>query len=208
MAGFIFDFPVLGNTLKGMGNIYGYARVSTHEQSLDLQTDSLKMMGATKIFTDTISGSTDKRPGLARMLSHLERGDTVIVWRLDRLGRNLKNLLELVTRFQEMGVLFKSVNEAVDTTTPQGKLFLSVFGALAEFERNLIRERTMAGLRAARARGRCGGRPSVMSPERIKKIHQLFHKKNLHVEEVARVVGISRSSVYTALKSKPTKGHP
>jgi DNA invertase Pin-like site-specific DNA recombinase len=181
--------------------IIGYARVSTLEQNLNLQIDSLKLMGADKIFTDKVSSGSDKRPGLARLLSQLREGDTIVVWRLDRLARNLKQLLDLVQRFQEMRVSFKSITEAIDSTTAQGKLFLSVFGALAEFEKNLIRERTMAGLKSARARGRIGGRPTVLNSEKIKEVHRLFHKKRLHSEEVARVVGISRSSVYAALKT-------
>lgn len=180
--------------------IIGYARVSKLEQNLNLQIDSLKLMGTEKIFTDKVSSVADKRPGLAGLLSRLHSGDTVIVWRLDRLARNLKQLLELIQRFDELGVSFKSVTEAIDTTTAQGKLFLSVFGALAEFERNLIRERTLAGLKAARVRGRVGGRPTVLNPQKIKEVHRLFHKKRLHAEEVARVVGVSRSSVYAALK--------
>ena len=181
--------------------IIGYARVSTLEQNLNLQIDSLKLMGAGAIFTDKVSSSADRRPGLARMLSQMREGDTVVVWRLDRLARNLKQLLDLVQRFQELRVSFKSITEAIDSTTAQGRLFLSVFGALAEFERNLIRERTMAGLQSARSRGRVGGRPTVLSGEKIKEVHRLFHKKRLHSEEVARVVGISRSSVYAALKA-------
>lgn len=188
--------------------IIGYARVSTLEQNLNLQIDSLRLMGADKIFSDKVSGSSDKRPGLAKLLSQLQNGDTVVVWRLDRLARNLKQLLELVQRFGEMKVSFKSITEAIDSTTAQGKLFLSVFGALAEFEKSLTRERTMAGLASARKRGRIGGRPTVLSSEKINEVHRLFHKKNLHSEEVARVVGISRSSVYAALKEAPAGGHP
>lgn len=165
-------------------------------------------MGAGAIFTDKVSSSADRRPGLARMLSQINEGDTVVVWRLDRLARNLRQLLDLVQRFQELRVSFKSITEAIDSTTAQGRLFLSVFGALAEFERNLIRERTMAGLQSARKRGRVGGRPTVLSSEKIKEVHRLFHKKRLHSEEVARVVGISRSSVYAALKTLPARGHP
>jgi DNA invertase Pin-like site-specific DNA recombinase len=184
--------------------IIGYARVSTLEQNLNLQMDSLKLMGTQKIFTDKVSSAADSRPGLAKLLSHMKAGDTVVVWRLDRLARNLRQLLDLVARFEEHKVKFKSITEAIDTATPPGRLFLSVFGALAEFERNLIRERTVAGLKSARARGKVGGRPSVLNVEKVKEIHRLFHRKKLEAGEVAQIVGVSRSSVYSALKLAPS----
>src|SRR5664280_2379752 len=142
-----------------MKTLIGYARVSTDDQNADLQKDALKKAGCIKVFTDKASGSLASRPQLDRMLDQLRPGDVVVVWRLDRLGRSLKNLIALVEGLAEREVGFRSLSESIDTTTANGKLFFSLMGALAEFERDLIRERTMAGLAAARARGRVGGRP-------------------------------------------------
>jgi DNA invertase Pin-like site-specific DNA recombinase len=141
--------------------LIGYARVSTNEQNLDLQRDALLKAGvaAKNIYTDKVTGVKAERPGLAAALSHLRAGDTLIVWRLDRLGRSLKHLIETVTELKNQGVAFKSLTENIDTSTATGTLVFQIFGALAEFERNLITERTIAGLDAARARGRTGGRP-------------------------------------------------
>ena len=141
----------------------GYARVSTNEQNLDLQRDALRKAGvaAKNIFTDKITGTKEERPGLTEALSHLRDGDTLVVWRLDRLGRSLKHLIETVTALQSTGVAFQSIAENIDTSNATGQLVFHIFGALAEFERNLIRERTIAGLSAARARGRKGGRPRL-----------------------------------------------
>src|SRR5437867_2246405 len=134
--------------------LIGYARVSTNEQNLDLQRDALRKAGvrSKNIFTDKITGTKAERPGLTEALSHLREGDTLVVWRLDRLGRSLKHLIETVTALQSTDVAFQSITENIDTSTPTGKLVFHIFGALAEFERNLITERTMAGLSAARAR--------------------------------------------------------
>src|SRR5215470_16213287 len=136
--------------------LVGYARVSTQEQTLALQQDALQKTGCERIFTDTASGTKTDRPGLDDALHFVCTGDTLIVWRLDRLGRSLKHLIETISRLQEQGIGFRSVQESIDTTTSGGKLIFHVFGALAEFERDLIRERTLAGLAAARARGRKG----------------------------------------------------
>ena len=138
--------------------IIGYARVSTTEQNLDLQRDALKRAGCEKIIEDTVSGGKVQRPGLERVHDALRSGDVLAVWRLDRLGRSLKHLIELMAELEAERIGFQSVTESIDTTTPGGKLVFHIFGALAEFERNLIRERTYAGLAAARARGRKGGR--------------------------------------------------
>ena len=146
--------------------LLGYARVSMHDQNLDLQKDALKGASCEKTFLDEISGSTKHRPGLERALDSLREGDTLIVWRLDRLGRSLKDLIELVGELERKGVALRSLQEAIDTTSPGGKLIFHVFGALAEFERNLIRDRTKAGLAAARARGRKGGRPKSLDTEK------------------------------------------
>src|SRR5918995_4230730 len=141
----------------------GYARVSTGEQTLDLQLDALKAAGCGKIYEETASGAKAERPVLEDVLSYLRKGDTLVVWRLDRLGRSLPHLIETVAALAARGIGFKSLTEQIDTTTPGGKLVFHVFGALAEFERDLIRERTNAGLAAARARGRTGGRPKVLT---------------------------------------------
>src|SRR3954454_17729600 len=133
--------------------LIGYARVSTHEQNLDLQLDALKNNGCTKTFTDTVSGGAAERPGLAEAFSHLRDGDTLGVWRLDRLGRSLKHLIETITKLHSQGIGFNSTTQRIDTTTSGGKLTFQVVGALAEFERDLIRERTQGGLAAARSRG-------------------------------------------------------
>src|SRR3954467_1460073 len=148
----------------------GYARVSTGEQTLDLQLDALQVAGCGKVYQETASGAKADRPVLDEVLSYLRTGDTLVVWRLDRLGRSLKHLIEVVAALAERGIGFKSLTEQIDTTTPGGKLIFHVFGALAEFERDLIQERTQAGLAAARARGRLGAdrrswpRPSRLPP--------------------------------------------
>jgi DNA invertase Pin-like site-specific DNA recombinase len=139
--------------------LIGYARISTHEQNLDLQEDALKAAGCKKVYTDKTGGAKSERPGLEKALADARPGDTLVVWKLDRLGRSLKHLIETVTDLSHRGVGFKSLQENIDTTTSGGKLVFHVFGALAEFERDIIRERTLAGLAAARARGRKGGRP-------------------------------------------------
>ena len=182
-----------------MGDFLGYARVSTNEQNSDLQSDALKANGCVKVFTDKASGSLDRRPQLDRLLDQLRPGDTVVVWRLDRLGRSLKHLIQLVEELAEKGVGFRSLTEGMDTTTAGGKLIFSIFGALAEFERSLIRERTVAGLTAARARGRVGGRPPVMTPEKVKIARQLYDARELTVEEIAKTIGVSRKTVYRHL---------
>ena len=148
--------------------LIGYARVSTNEQNLDLQRDALLKAGVSQkdIYTDKVTGVKADRPGLTLAISHLRAGDTLVVWRLERLGRSLKHLIETVTTLKEQGISFKSLTEHIDTSTPGGKLIFHIFGALAEFERDLIRERTKAGLQAARARGRIASRADGARPER------------------------------------------
>jgi DNA invertase Pin-like site-specific DNA recombinase len=187
-----------------MGDLLGYARVSTSEQDASLQHDALKAAGCIKVFTDKASGSLDRRPQLDRLLDQLRPSDTIVVWRLDRLGRSLKHLIQIVEDLEESGVGFKSLTEGMDTTTSGGKLIFSIFGALAEFERALIRERTMAGLAAARARGRVGGRPPVMTADKIKVARQLYGAKELTVEEIAKTIGVSRKTVYRHLAAPKT----
>src|SRR6476661_2286544 len=141
--------------------LVGYARVSTTEQTLDLQKDALEQIGCTKIYSDVVSGAKAERKGLQEALEYVREGDTLVVWRLDRLGRSLKHLIETVTKLKEQNIAFQSLTESINTVTATGQLIFHIFGALAEFERNLIRERTIAGLEAARARGRLGGRPKL-----------------------------------------------
>src|SRR2546428_930667 len=146
--------------------LIGYARVSTQDQTIHLQKDALEKIGCTKIFTDTISGAKAGRPGLTEALAYVREGDTLVVWRLDRLGRSLKHLIETITALNNRKIGFKSIQENIDTTTSGGKLIFHIFGALAEFERDIIKERTQAGLQAARARGRLGGRPKALNQKK------------------------------------------
>src|SRR3954453_1480466 len=176
--------------------LIGYARVSTHEQTLALQQDALTAAGCTQVFTDTASGALTDRPGLSQAVSHLRAGDTLVVWRLDRLGRSLSHLIETVRQLQDQGIGFRSLQEQIDTTTSGGKLVFHVFGALAEFERDLIRERTHAGLTAARARGRLFGRPKVLSPQQVKQLQTLAKDERNTVTEICQTLGISRATYY------------
>src|SRR5215210_5082854 len=155
--------------------LVGYARVSTQDQTLALQKDALEQAGCERIFTDTLSGTKAEWPGLTEALEYVRSGDSLVVWKLDRLGRSLRHLIETIRQLHERGVGFKSLTEQIDTTTSGGKLVFHVFGALAEFERDLIRERTQAGLAAARARGRQGGRPkSLGTPARVALAQALY----------------------------------
>jgi DNA invertase Pin-like site-specific DNA recombinase len=182
----------------------GYARVSTLEQDEALQHDALTAAGCERVFVDRVSGKLEHRPALDAMLDQLRPGDSVTVWRLDRLGRSLRHLIDVVADLEARGVAFRSLTESLDTSTPGGKLTFHLFGALAEFERDLIRERTMAGLTAARARGRQGGRPSVWTPAKLKVARSMYADGEHDVATIARVVGVSRASVYRAL----TPGDP
>ena len=180
----------------------GYARVSTGDQNLDLQRDALLAAGceADKLFFDSLSGTKDDRPGLAGALEYVREGDTLVVWRLDRLGRSLSHLIKVTTELEHQGVGLRSLQEGVDTTTSGGKLVFHIFGALAEFERSLIRERTHAGLKAARVRGRNGGRPKKLDTRKLAIAESLLKDPRLTVREVAEQVGIARSTLYTYLK--------
>jgi len=179
--------------------LVGYARVSTQEQTLDLQKDALYKLGCERIFTDIASGAKSDRQGLEAALKFMRAGDTLVVWRLDRLGRSLKHLIETTISLNERKVGFKSITENIDTTTSGGKLIFHVFGALAEFERDLIRERTQAGLAAARARGRLGGRPKAPSLNDAKKIaiaQSLYDDRRNTIADICRTLRISRSTLY------------
>jgi len=180
--------------------LIGYARVSTGEQNLDLQTDALKQAGCEKIFTDKISGAKVERPGLDVALDFLREADTLVIWKLDRFGRSLKDLVLKVESLQKRGINFKSLTENIDTVSAAGKLQFHIFSALAEFERDIIRERTMAGLRAARARGRYGGRPKAMTPEKMQLAQKLMTNKELSITEICQMVQVSRSTLYRYLK--------
>ena len=157
----------------------GYARVSTDDQNLDLQKDALTRAGCQRILADHQSGAKAERPGLRAALDYARDGDTLVVWRLDRLSRSLKNLIEMVTQLKSRGIGLKSLQESLDTSSSSGKLIFHIFGALAEFERNLIRERTQAGLQAARARGRKGGRPTTLDADKRALTIQLYDEKNI-----------------------------
>lgn len=176
--------------------LIGYARVSTLDQNLELQFDALKAAGCERLFQDKASGLNTERPGLDGALDHLRPGDTLVVWRLDRLGRSLRHLIETVGALEERGIGFRSVQEAIDTTTSSGKLVFQIFGALAEFERNLIRERTQAGLAAARARGRNGGRPKGLDAAKTQLLYDLYDARERSVMEICKLLGISKPTLY------------
>lgn len=177
----------------------GYARVSTDDQTLDLQLDALKRVGCRTIYQEHGSGKIAARPQLEACLKALREGDTLLVWRLDRLGRNLADLIRIVTELENRKVGFASVTEKIDTSSSSGRLVFHVFASLAEFERNLIRERTLAGLTAARARGRRGGRPASLSEKEIKTVRALLKTGELTVLEIADRFSVARSTIYNHL---------
>jgi DNA invertase Pin-like site-specific DNA recombinase len=182
----------------------GYARVSTNEQNLDLQQDALRKAGvsAKNLYTDKITGTKSERPGLEQALSHLREGDTLVVWRLDRLGRSLKHLIETVTALKQQSIAFQSITESINTATATGQLVFHLFGALAEFERNLITERTMAGLEAARARGRKGGRPKLKaSSSTVTMARKLYADKTNTIRDICKTLNISRATLYRYIKT-------
>jgi DNA invertase Pin-like site-specific DNA recombinase len=181
--------------------LIGYARVSTNEQNLDLQRDALQKAGCEQIYTDNVSGTKAHRPGLENALSHLRSGDTLVVWRLDRLGRSLRHLIDTVTELQDKGIGFKSLQESIDTTTSGGKLIFHIFGALAEFEREIIRERTQAGLQSARARGRRGGPKYKLTDNQVAIARQLY-RAHTPVKEICKTLGISRATFYRYVQAE------
>src|SRR5512135_763539 len=181
--------------------LIGYARVSTLEQTLALQQDALTQAGCERLFTDTASGSLSQRPGLTEALAFTRPGDTLIVWRLDRLGRSLRHLIDTVALLQERDIGFRSLQEQLDTTTSGGKLVFPVFGALAEVERDLIRERTQAGLLAARARGRLGGRPKALDPRKAQISQALYNDKSNSIADICRTSRVSRATLYRYLST-------
>jgi DNA invertase Pin-like site-specific DNA recombinase len=174
----------------------GYSRISTVDQNLHLQKDALAKAACEKLFDDVISGAKSHRPGLEALLKFARKGDIIVVWRLDRLGRSMKDLISLVSTLEDKGIQIISLNESIDTSTGTGKLFFHIFGAIAEFERNLTIERTQAGLAAARARGRKGGRPKSLDKAKRELVVKLYSEKEKTVSEVCTIMGISKPTLY------------
>ena len=179
--------------------LVGYARVSTLDQDPALQLDALAAAGCTKVFEERASGAHADRPGLRQALDYVREGDVLVVWKLDRLGRSLVHLIETVTTLEHRGVGFRSITEAIDTTTPGGRLVFHLFGALGQFERDLIRERTRAGLAAAAARGRKGGRKPVIDAEKLVRARSMI-AKGLTVREAASRLRVGKTALYEALR--------
>jgi len=181
----------------------GYARVSTKDQNLDLQIEALEKAGCEKIYQEKISGATKNRPELDKMMEQFRRGDELYVWRLDRLGRSLKNIIDLVLSLSDKGIIIKGLVDGVDTSTINGRLFLNLMASLAEYERELIRERTNAGLQSARARGRLGGRPKGYTAETISKLlllRSIYKDQTLRPEDIYKPFGLTRATFYRYAK--------
>jgi DNA invertase Pin-like site-specific DNA recombinase len=183
--------------------LIGYARVSPDDQTLTLQKDALHQAGCSKVFTDTIGTATTERKGLAHALSKLRPGDTLVIWKLDRLGTSIKALVRIMTRLEEQGIGFKSLTDNIDTTTRGGKQFFQIIGAF----RTLMREKTKPGLRLARAKGRKGGRPKILTPEEIQTVQKLYATPDIPVPEICRQMKISRMTLYRYVK-QPDKQQP
>ncbi|MDF2966148.1 MAG: resolvase [Rickettsiaceae bacterium] len=183
--------------------IIGYARVSTEDQKTDLQFDALTAAGCTEFYSDKLSGGKFDRPGLNEMLKFARSGDTIVVWKLDRLGRSLKDLVTTIQDLNSKGIHFKSLQENIDTTSPSGKLIFHIFASLAEFERDIIKERTNAGLKAARARGRLGGRPKGLSPQAESTSYAaaaLYKEGQLSIKQICQKLSISQRTLYKYLR--------
>ena len=184
----------------------GYARVSRDDQNLELQMNALQTAGCQEelIFTDKVSGSKTARPGLEQCLQELKKGDTLIVWRLDRLGRSMSHLVNMIEGLRKKGIYFKSICDgAIDTTTASGELILNIFSSLAQFERRLIQERTQAGLSAARSRGKLGGRKPILPTDpRVKTAKRMHEDKSIKIEEICKMLRISRPTLYRYLSLK------
>ena len=179
--------------------LIGYARVSTQDQKPELQLDALKAAGCEKVFEEKASGAQRDRPQLTAAVEYMRQGDTLVVWKLDRLARSMKQLIETVEGLDGRGIGFRSLTEAIDTTTPGGKLVFHIFGALAEFERSIIRERTTAGLKAARDRGRLGGRPPALSAADLAAARAMLSDPEITVEAGAKRLGVAPSTLYRHL---------
>jgi DNA invertase Pin-like site-specific DNA recombinase len=185
--------------------IIGYARVSTRDQNLDLQLDALQKEKCDKIYKEIISGAKSERPILQEMLNQIRPGDVIVIWKLDRLGRSLRNLVDIVGQLINQGVGLKSLHDNIDTTTPQGRLTFNIFASLAEFERDLISERTKAGLESARARGRLGGKPKGLSKEAESTAcaaETLYKEGKLSVNQIAKQLGIAKNTLYKYLRHR------
>ena len=177
--------------------------MSTTDQDASLQIDALSAAGCYRVFVDTVSGASAQRPELAKVLDQLRPGDTLVVWRLDRLGRSIRHLIDQLQALEERGVGFRSLQETIDTTSSGGRLVFHVFAALAEFERDLIRERTTAGLAAARVRGRKGGRPPALSADQVQAARRMYEQQDLTVTQIGEILGVSRTTIYRALARTP-----
>ncbi len=180
--------------------LIGYARVSTTDQNLDMQIDALTKAGCEIIHKDYASGAKTDRNGLEEAISSMRKDDTLVVWKLDRLGRSLKHLIEVINKLKDKDCYFKSLQENIDTTSSGGKLIFHVFGALAEFEREIIRERTKAGLAAARSRGRVGGRPRVMDSKKIALARTLIEDGSNSINDICKTLRVSRATLYRYIK--------
>jgi DNA invertase Pin-like site-specific DNA recombinase len=193
----LLKYPSIFKVSKlSMNQRIGYARVSTDDQNLDLQRDALLKAGCGPIYEEAASGKSTDRPELEQCRKALRAGDTLVVWRLDRLGRSLPDLVQIVAELEQQGVAFESLTEKIETSSAAGKLVFHVFAALAEFERNLIRERTHAGLAAARARGRKGGRKPALTPQQVREIKALLRDPSIPVASIAGRYGVSRATIY------------
>ena len=176
--------------------LIGYARVSTIEQNLDLQLDALRKLGCEKFYEDKTSGAQSIRPGLDGALNDLRKGDTLVVWKLDRLGRSLRNLIELINGLHDKDIMFRSIQDGIDTSNSIGQFFFHVTGAFAELERNLIKERTKAGLDAARARGRKGGRKPSLNSKQVQMMLEIYNARSISIAEICEQFKISRKTFY------------
>jgi DNA invertase Pin-like site-specific DNA recombinase len=188
--------------------LIGYARVSTNDQNLDLQTDALTKAGCEKICHDKISGAKAERPGLTKVLEISRAGDTLVIWRLDRLGRSLKDLIQIAETLKARSIGLKSLEEGIDTTTSTGQLMFHLFGALSEFEKNLINERSKAGLNAARARGKLGGRPKSLDHNQRQLVVKLYNDRQHSIAEICQMMSISKPTLYSYVSSAQNKPCP
>ena len=184
----------------------GYARISTMDQNLEYQLDELKKAGCEQIFTDKITGTKFDRPQLTELKKILRKGDTIVVWKIDRMGRGLRDMMNLMKEFETQGINFKSLTEPIDTTTATGRLVFSIFATMAEFERSLIVERTQAGLKAGRARGKVGGRPSKLTPEQKVLVRKMHADKTIPISTITDTFKITRQTMYKALYEKVGQG--
>lgn len=180
----------------------GYARISTTDQNLDLQIDALKQAGCERIYCDTITGSSTHRPEFDKMLEALRPGDVLTVWKLDRIGRSLKHLIEISHHLDQQGVDLHIITQGIDTTTPAGKMLFQIMGSVAEYEKALIQERVQAGLKSARERGRVGGRPTSLNHEQKKQIFAMHQAKTSSVSAIAKTFGVSRPTIYKVIKAE------